>query len=149
MIIRPAREDDYDDIARVWYEGYLASAYGVDGPVGITEADLRARIPGDIAHRGWNLYAVEEDGAIVAMLATIPRERALDQIFLADGARGRGLGRQLIDFVRREMPEGWLRTHISNMRAQGFYEHVGMTHTHDAPHPHHPEAMFRWYAWKP
>ena len=125
IAIRPAREEDYDDLARVWFEGYLASAEGSEEPITITSADLRARIPGDLA------------------------ERALDQIFLGDGARGRGLGRQLLNFVKRELPDGfWLRTHISNVKAQGFYAHEGMTHTHDAPHPRHSEAMFRWYSWK-
>lgn len=150
IAIRPAREEDYDDLARIWFEGYLASAEGSDEPVTLTPADLRARIPGDLAGRGWALYAAEENRRIVAMLATIPRERALDQIFLADDARGRGLGRQLLDFVKRELPDGfWLRTHITNVKAQGFYAHEGMTHTHDAPHPRHPEAMFRWFSWKP
>lgn len=150
MIVRPAREEDYDELARVWFEGYLASAEGSDEPVTIGPADLRARLPGDRVERGWNLYAAEEDGRIVAMLATIPRERALDQIFLGDGARGRGLGAQLLDFVKREMPDGfWLRTHITNVKAQSFYAHEGMTHTYDAPHPRHPEAMFRWYSWEP
>jgi hypothetical protein len=87
---------------------------------------------------------------MVGMLATIPRERALDQIFLADGARGRGVGREVLNYVKQKMPDGfWLRTHITNAKAQGFYADEGMTHTHDAPHPQHPEAMFRWYAWKP
>ncbi len=86
----------------------------------------------------------------MAILATIPDERALDQIFLGDGARGRGLGREILDFVKREMPEGfWLRTHITNVAAQRFYEREGLTHTRDAPHPRVPEAMFRWYAWTP
>jgi hypothetical protein len=63
IAIRPAREDDYDEIARVWFEGYLASSYGETPPPEITEAYLRARIPGDIADRGWQLYAAEKTDA--------------------------------------------------------------------------------------
>jgi GNAT superfamily N-acetyltransferase len=149
IAIRPAREDDYDDIARVWYEGYLASSYGVSEP-GPTQAQLRDRIPGDIEERGWDLYAIESGERIVAMLAIIRAEKQLDQLFIGDGMRGQGIGKQLLNFVKAQMPDGfWLRTHITNGKAQGFYAHEGMVHTHDAPHPRHPEAMFRFYAWKP
>jgi len=148
ITIRPAREEDYDELARVWYEGYLASAEGTGEPITTTQADLRERLPRDTAERAWDLYAALEGGRIVAMLVILRAEKALDRIFIGDGVRGRGVGRQLLDFVKREMPEGfWLRTHISNVKAQGFYAHEGMTHTHDAPHPRHQEAMFRWYAW--
>jgi putative acetyltransferase len=148
IAIRPAREEDCGAIARVWFEGYLASAGGSDTSW-VTEEQLRARIPDDIAERGWQLYAVEEGESIVAMLAIIRREGALDQIFAGDGARGRGIGRQMLDFVKRELADGfWLRTHILNVRAQGFYLHEGMTHTKDAPHPRHPDVMFRYYEWK-
>jgi GNAT superfamily N-acetyltransferase len=96
------------------------------------------------------LYAVESGNRIVAMLAIIRAENQLDQLFIGDGMRGRGTGKRLLDFTKEQMPDGfWLRTHITNEKAQGFYAHEGMVHTHDAPHPRHPEAMFRFYAWKP
>jgi putative acetyltransferase len=149
IAIRRAREADFDALARVWFEGYLASAGDAPVPAEVTQAVLRARIPGDIEARGWDLYAAEAGDRIVAILAIIRAEKALDQIFVGDGWRSRGVGKALLDFVKREMPDGfWLRTHILNTSAQGFYENEGMTHTRDAPHPRHPEEMFRYYAWK-
>jgi GNAT superfamily N-acetyltransferase len=150
IAIRPAREEDYDDLARVWFEGYLASSYGVSEPLEVTQAQLRNRLPDEHKNRGWDLYAVESGNRIVAMLAIIRAENQLDQLFIGDGMRGRGTGKRLLDFTKEQMPDGfWLRTHITNEKAQGFYAHEGMVHTHDAPHPRHPEAMFRFYAWKP
>jgi hypothetical protein len=53
--------------------------------------------------------AAEAGDHIVAILAIIPAEKALDQIFIGDGWRSRGVGKALLDFVKGEMPDGfWL-----------------------------------------
>jgi hypothetical protein len=55
----------------------------------------------------------------------------------------------LLDHAKTAMPDGfWLRTRIENVHAQRFYEREGLKATHDAAHPHHPEAMFRYFRWR-
>ncbi len=148
--VRPAREDDYDALAQVWFEAYHASSDEIRKPSPELLVQLRERIPREVESGAWKLFAALDGERIVAILAIRPADNSLDQIFIADGYRSRGIGSKLLDFVKREIPDGfWLRTHISNAKAQRFYAREGMRHTHDAPHPRHPEAMFRHYRWMP
>jgi GNAT superfamily N-acetyltransferase len=148
MIIRTAREEDYDDLARVWFEGYRASApRGTEIPQGLRE-NMRTRIASEIVRGAWDVYAADNNSEIVAILALEPNDSSLREIFAADGARSRGVGRALMDFTKSKLRDGfWLRTHVTNTNAHRFYEREGMRHTHTAPHPNHPEAMFRHYSW--
>ncbi len=91
---------------------------------------------------------MNDDGKVAGLLAYDLVERCLTELFVARGKRSRGIGKALLDHAKETMPCGfWLRTRIENTRAQRFYERERLKHTHDAPHPRHPEAMFRHYEW--
>ena len=144
--IRPAREADFDAVARVWLESWESTGLGatVDSPY----AELRARIPGEIA-TGWRLFVAESEGEIVAMLAVRPQDCHLDQIFVAPGFQGQGLGKRLLDLARRLMPrEMWLRTSVGNVRAWSWYEREGFVRERleDEPGWTQPRAYYRWRA---
>ncbi|HXC54289.1 MAG TPA: GNAT family N-acetyltransferase [Rhizomicrobium sp.] len=148
ITIRPARAADYDRLTQVWIEGRVPLTGESDAvPPGLLD-ELRARIPREVASGGWSLFAGERDGRIVGMLAIILAERQLDQIFVAKAARSQGTGKALLDFAKTRMPDGfWLRTHTRNVPGHKFYEREGLIHRRDAPHPRHPEEMFRIYEW--
>ncbi|MDO4356878.1 MAG: GNAT family N-acetyltransferase [Clostridia bacterium] len=59
----------------------------------------------------------------------------LQELVVADGCRGRGLGKMLLDAARREAvrrgsPQLELCCNRNNESADGFYRHCGMTWTH-------------------
>src|SRR6185437_16027504 len=76
IAIRPAREDEYDAVTRVWLDSHVST--GLASPWDANFVQLRARIPEEIA-RGWQLYVADLDGNIAAMLAFRTADTYLDQ----------------------------------------------------------------------
>src|SRR5260370_30871796 len=64
--IRPARSDEYDEIARVWMNSWAST--GLEETSNFLLAKLRARIPLEI-EKGWSLFVADDGGALAAMLA--------------------------------------------------------------------------------
>ena len=123
-IIRPARSDEYDVVARVWMESWVST--GLEDASNFLLAKLRARVPIEVEN-GWSLFVADDDGALAAMLALHLRERYLDQLFVAPNYQGRRLGRQLLAFTRQHLPdEIWLRCVRENEKAWRWYEREGL-----------------------
>src|SRR5437016_14616192 len=99
LVIRPARAEEYDEIARVWMDSWVST--GLAEPSEFLLANLRARIRREIDD-GWSLFVADDHGAIAAMLAIHPPKRYLDQLFVAPEYQGRSLGRKLLAFTRTQ-----------------------------------------------
>ena len=122
-IIRPARPEEYDAVARVWMNSWVST--GLAEKSEFLLANLRARVPQEI-DRGWSLYVADADGALAAMLALRLPNRYLDQLFVAPEYQGQSLGRRLLAFSRQQMPdEIWLRCVRENEKAWRWYERQG------------------------
>ena len=67
-------------------------------------AELRERLPREIAG-GWFVYVAATDTAIVRFLAL--QENRLQQLYVAPSMQGRGIGKQLLDFVMAQRPGGF------------------------------------------
>src|SRR5215831_158919 len=105
--IRPARADEYDEIARVWMESWVST--GLAEASNFLLANLRARVRKEI-DEGWSLYVADDNGTLAAMLALHLPKRYLDQLFVAPDYQGRSVGRQLLAFTRTQLPDDiWLR----------------------------------------
>src|SRR6202162_5290367 len=100
--IRPARRDEYDDIARVWMNSWAST--GLEEASNFLLAKLRARVPLEV-ERGWSLFVADDDGALAAMLALHLPKLYLDQLFVAPAHQRRSLGRQLLAFTRTQLPD--------------------------------------------
>ena len=94
--IRPARADEYDEIARVWMNSWAST--GLEDASNFLLAKLRARIPLEI-EKGWSLFVADDDGVIAAMLALHLPKLYLDQLFVAPEYQGQDLGRRLLAFT--------------------------------------------------
>ena len=122
--IRPARADEYDQIARVWMNSWTST--GLEETSNFLLAKLRARVPLEI-ERGWSLFVADDDGAIAAMLALHLPKMYLDQLFVAPEYQGRDLGRRLLAFTRELLPMkstcvACAKTKsVALVRARGFY----------------------------
>jgi ribosomal protein S18 acetylase RimI-like enzyme len=144
VIVRPAREDEFDEIVRVWMRSWEST--GLSGPGDATFDELRARIPKEI-EAGWRLYVAEMDGTVAAMLAVRPPDNHLDQLFVSPEFQGRGLGKRLLALAREMMPrEVWLRTSVANERAWRWYERAGFVRERVELQPgwSQPRAYYRW-----
>ena len=146
MIIRKATAEDHDALARIWLESWYSTGLKTLFDPGLEM--LRARIPDEIA-KGWDLYATEDTGEIVAMLAIHPRDAYLDQLWVAPAHQSRGIGRALLAFTREKMPdEIWLRCVVQNVSAWRWYEREGFLFEGEEDVPPSNMRMKR-YRWRP
>ena len=143
--IRLARTDEYDEIARVWMNSWVST--GLEQPSNFLLANLRARISTEI-EKGWSLFVADDAGTIAAMLALHLPCRYLDQLFVAPGYRGQGLGRKLLAFTRRQIPdEIVLRCVRENEKAWRWYEREGFVFEKEVVDPMTGFVM-KCYRWK-
>jgi ribosomal protein S18 acetylase RimI-like enzyme len=143
--IRPARLDEYDEVARVWMESWVST--GLEDASNYLLANLRARVPMEI-EKGWSLYVADDNGRIAAMLALHLPDRYLDQLFVAPEYQGNGLGRQLLAFTRNHLPdEIWLRCVRENDKAWRWYEREGFVFEKQEVESKTGFTM-KYYRWK-
>ena len=144
-IIRPARVDEYDEIARVWMESWVST--GLTEASNFLLANLRARVRREIED-GWTLFVADDNGTIAAMLALHLPKLYLDQLFVAPSHQGRSLGRQLLAFTRTHLPdEMHLRCVRENEKAWRWYEREGFVFENEEISPVTGFVM-KCYRWK-
>ena len=143
--IRPARPDEYDEIARVWMRSWVST--GLAEASDFLLANLRARVRHEI-EKGWSLFVADDDGALAAMLALHLPKRYLDQLFVAPEYQGRSLGRKLLAFTRMYLPdEIWLRCVRENEKAWRWYEREGFMFEKEEVEPM-TGYMMKYYRWE-
>lgn len=145
IALRPATAADYDAIAAIWH---LSAGLPGVGPAKLPSLErLRARVDVEIAE-GWRVTVAEAGGEIIGFLAIKPEAAILDQLFMHPEARGMGLGLDLLDAAKEQMPGGFtLFTRPGNTPARRFYEKHGLTHLRDELHPVFGDPIV-WYGWK-
>lgn len=146
MQIRSAQPKDYEEVAAIWY----ASARQMDGgaPPLDSPASLVDRIARSLA-KGWVLKVAIVDGCIAGLLATIPNDYVLDQLFVTPEAQRKGIGATLLDEAKRQLPDGFtLHTPVTNIAGQRFYKKHGLRALRDTAHPVNG-APIRYFEWRP
>jgi ribosomal protein S18 acetylase RimI-like enzyme len=143
--IRPARREEYDAIARVWMESWVST--GLERASDLLLAKLRTRVPLEV-ERGWSLFVADEDGVLAAMLALHLPDFYLDQLFVAPEYQGQDLGRRLLAFTRKHLPdEIHLRCVRENEKAWRWYEREGFVFEKEQVEPMTGFVM-KYYRWK-
>ena len=143
--IRPARADEYDEVARVWMESWMT--VGIEAASAPLLEKLRARVPAEVA-KGWSLYVADDGGKLAAMLALHLSDNYLDQLFVAPEYQGRSIGRTLLAFTRTLLPdEIWLRCVRENEKAWRWYEREGFLFEKETVDPSTGFTM-KYYRWK-
>jgi ribosomal protein S18 acetylase RimI-like enzyme len=143
--IRPARTEEYDEVARVWMNSWAST--GLEEASNFLLAKLRARIPLEV-EKGWSLFVADDNGTLAAMLALHLPDRYLDQLFVAPEYQGQNLGRSLLAFTRRYLPdEIWLRCVRENEKAWRWYEREDFTFEKEQVEPMTGFVM-KHYRWK-
>jgi GNAT superfamily N-acetyltransferase len=143
--IRPARSDEYDEVARVWMDSWVST--GLEQASNFLLAKLRARVPIEI-EKGWSLFVADDGGQLAAMLALHLPKKYLDQLFVAPEYQGRDLGRKLLAFTRQCLPdEIELRCVRENDKAWRWYEREGFVFEQEQVEPMTGFVM-KYYRWK-
>jgi len=143
--IRPARAEEYDDIARVWMNSWAST--GLEETSNFLLANLRARVSREVED-GWSLFVADDGGRFAAMLALRLPDGCLGQLFVAPDYQGKGLGKRLLAFARERMPnEIWLRCVRENDKAWRWYEREGFVFEKEEVSPM-TGFMMKTYRWK-
>ena len=99
MLVRPLHPDDYPVVAAVFAEGIATG-----------QATFETEVPGweewDAAHIPEHRFVAELDGEVVGWIAVVPYSRRAvyqgvgeESVYVAERARGRGVGRALLQQV--------------------------------------------------
>ena len=143
--IRPARPDEYNEVARVWMNSWVST--GLAEASEFLLANLRARVRHEI-EQGWSLFVADDRGTLAAMLALHLPKRYLDQLFVAPEYQGKSLGRELLAFTRAQLPdEIWLRCVRENEKAWRWYEREGFVFEQEQVEPTTGFTM-KYYRWR-
>jgi len=144
-VIRPARAEEYDEVARLWMDSWVST--GLAEASNFLLANLRARVRHGI-EKGWSLFVADDRGALAAMLALHLPEKYLDQLFVAPEHQGKNLGRTLLAFTRQQLPdEIWLRCVRENEKAWRWYEREDFVFEKEEVEPMTGFVM-KHYRWK-
>ncbi len=109
------------------------------------QAELRERFPREVAG-GWTVYLATKRTEIVGFLAL--QEDRLQQLFVAPNMQRRGVGKQLLDFVKEKRLAGcWLTTPTEG-RAARFYEREELKRGETSMHARFGHEVVR-YDWCP
>jgi chorismate mutase/GNAT superfamily N-acetyltransferase len=123
LLLRPATPADAPAMADVHVDSREANLGSMPAMVHTRETThrwMQGRL--DAGSRGW---VAERDGRVVGY-AVVAGEW-LDDLFLAPGETGRGVGAALLDVVKSECPDGFcLWVFESNEGARRFYRHHGL-----------------------
>ena len=145
VIIRPARSDEYDQVARVWMDSWVST--GLEDASDSLLEKLRARVPMEVG-KGWSLYVADDNGVLAAMLALHVPECYLDQLFVAPEYQGNSLGRRLLAFTRQHLPDQiWLGCVRENEMAWLWYEREGFVFEKEQVEPTSGRVM-KYYRWR-
>jgi ribosomal protein S18 acetylase RimI-like enzyme len=122
MIIALAEPADHPALADLWYDSWMS--IGIANETDLDRDGVRARFYRETAH--WMLFAAKTGGEVAGLLALLPAEDRIDQIFVHPDRKGQGIGLALLAEARRRMPRRIvLTTHETNTRARAFYEREG------------------------
>jgi chorismate mutase/GNAT superfamily N-acetyltransferase len=123
LVLRPATTADADAMADVHVDCRLANIGSMPPMVHTRETThrwMRGRLEGDST--GW---VAEREGRLVGYL--VLTGEWLDDLFLAPGETGNGVGAALLDVVKTALPDGFcLWVFESNSGARRFYRRHGL-----------------------
>lgn len=146
MEIRPARHGEARDIAGLWLGSRAASTPAVPPPVHSDEEVGAWFVTVVLPTR--EVWVAELDGVLVALL--VLDEDWIDQLYVAPGHTGRGLGTELLNVAKVQRPQHLrLWTFQANQRARRFYERHGFTATETTDGDNEEGAPDVLYEWRP
>ena len=143
IAIRAYAEADFNAVASIWFKGWESTGVVLARPV--TLAQLRERFPQELA-RGWAVYVATMGAETIGFLSL--HGGTVEQLFVEPRHQGRGVGKRLLDFAKKQLPDGFTLITAVESRAGRFYEREGLTRGETMLHPEHGHKIVR-YDWQP
>ncbi|MDQ3641414.1 MAG: GNAT family N-acetyltransferase [Actinomycetota bacterium] len=144
--IRHARIEEAGDIAEVWLRSRAASAPDIPLPVH-TDEDVRTWFATVVVPTR-EVWVAEVEGTVVAVL--VLDGTWIDQLYVAPGHTGQGVGTQLVSLAKAHRPHGLrLWTFQANERARRFYERHGFMPVETTDGDNEEGAPDVRYEWRP
>jgi L-amino acid N-acyltransferase YncA len=110
VLVRPLHPDDYPAVAAVFAEGIATG-------LATFETEVPAWDEWDAGHLADHRFVAELDGEVVGWIAVVPYSRRAvyrgvgeESVYVAERARGRGVGRALLETMIESAREGGLWT---------------------------------------
>ena len=143
ITIRRAEPADATAIADVYLAAFRAT---YDFPLAHTDDEVRRWLAGIVAG-GARTWVAQDRGRVIAMM--VLDEDGIDQLYVAPGWDGRGIGSRLVEIAKAERPAGLgLYTFQVNDRARRFYEHHGFVVAAlgdgSGNEEHQPDVRYEW-----
>ena len=137
--IRSYTDSDFNAVTSIWLSSWQST--GVPAPVTLNE--LRERWPQELA-KGWVVHVATAGPEIVGFLTL--HEDKMEQLFVAPGMQGKGIGKRLLDFAKAARPNGFHLTTALESGAGRFYEREGLTRGETTAHARfgHPIVRYDW-----
>ncbi len=120
MKLRPATESQFESITNVW-EASVRATHDFLSTQEILE--LRPQILNDCLPSVTVTVFTDETDNILGFSGVA--EEKLEMLFVAPSARGRGVGRTLLNHALSKMSVQRVDVNEQNGQAVGFYQHVG------------------------
>lgn len=146
LVIRHANVGDGPDIGDVWLTSWRAT---FDFPLGHPDDDVRRWLVTELVpnHETWVAADPDERGRVVALMAL--SDTKVEQLYVAPGWIGRGLGRRLLDLAKSRRPGGLdLYCFQVNTVARRFYEGHGFVPIAfgdgSGNEERQPDVLYRW-----
>ncbi|HEY8608351.1 MAG TPA: acetyltransferase [Noviherbaspirillum sp.] len=120
MPIRPARNEDFEEITKVW-EASVTATHDFLSRADI--AALREKIRDEYLPLVHLMLHTDKLGAIQGFIGVA--DRKIEMLFIAPELRGLGIGRALLEFAVSEMDAILVDVNEQNPDAIRFYERMG------------------------
>lgn len=117
-MIRAFQPADLDRVAELWLtanlqaHNFIAPAYWMDNLASVKELLPQAEV-----------YVCEKDGEILGFAGL--NGTSIEGIFVSPNMQSRGIGKSLLDFLKKKKAELRLNVYQKNIRAIRFYEREG------------------------
>lgn len=150
-VIRPAAPEDADEIADVHLAARRTAVAAGAMPAGIhPEPEVRAWLGSRLTVD--EVWVAEVGGRVAAYARFTPTW--LDDLYVAPGHQGAGLGGALLELVKSLRPDGFgLWVFETNLRARAFYAAHGLVETErtdgSANEERAPDVRMEWPGTRP
>jgi ribosomal protein S18 acetylase RimI-like enzyme len=127
--LRPARPEDADAVAAIWYHGWRDGHLG-NVPDELTAIRTKESFWSRAEQRVADTTVVTVDGEVAGFVMVVADE--VEQVYVASTHRGSGVAARLLTESERLVAENghvraWLAVAAGNGRARRFYERRGWT----------------------
>lgn len=119
MKIENVTSDNYAELLVIWEDSVRATHNF------LTEEDIESFKPMILEHAfpAVELRCVKESDTILGFIGV--SDTKVEMLFLRNSARGKGIGRALLDYAVNELGCDKVDVNEQNPQAVGFYEHYG------------------------